>query len=633
MANEKLLTGIDAAVHGVWGRYRRRATLLGDLRTRAVTIHSRSLALQALADEPFAAAVTTMAEALNRDPVTARGQLAEALAVLAEAAARTLGKRPYVVQLMGALALHHGYVAEMATGEGKTLTVGLAAILAGWSGRPCHVLTANDYLAQRDASELEPLFALCKLQVASCIQEMAPEERQALYVADLVYVTPKTLLADYLRDELTRRAARGAGGGLMLPRGIYTAIVDEADSMLIDESITPLIISAPKDVPGLHQGVMWAYQRAQRLVLDHDYRIAPTTRRIELAIGADDPRLAPDASLPTLWRSAERRIDLISQALQVRENFIQGVHYVVDADKIVLIDEFTGRLTPERSLSGGLHQAIEAREGVEMTDPNMPLVQMTFQRFFQRFKRLACTTGTAHEAAPEFWHIYHKAVLRIPTNRPRRVERRPPVMFVDRHLKFSAIVTTAITLAEQGHPVLIGVRSLVDSEQLGEQMSAAGSTCHILNAVHHQRESEIIALAGDPGTITIATNMAGRGVDIHLAPEVLAAGGLHVLICEPNDSSRVDRQLAGRCGRQGSPGVVHHFYALDDKVLMQHLHGVERALLHALIRGPQSLQTVLLPPIVARAQKRFDKRAYLNRKSLLEAEEWLDKSLPFNQVS
>lgn len=629
MDKQERVKGLDAWVHHARGRYHRRKSLVKRLQKRAAHIHMRAQAMQAWSDAQLDEAMASLAEAVNRAPKDARGQLDEALALICECAWRTLGKRPYVVQIMGALALQQAYLAEMATGEGKTLTIGLAGVLAAWSARPCHILTANDYLAQRDAEAMQPLYVRCGVSVAACLQEMKPQERAEGYRCDLAYVTPKTLLADHLRDALAMRA--GASENIVLPRGIHTAIVDEADSMLIDEAVTPLIISAPKPVPGLHEATLWAQLTASKLVARRDYAVDIAQASVRL-LKPIDALTAHAPPAPKQWRSQERRSDLILQAIKVKELFKPGVQYLVDDDKIVLIDEFTGRLTPERSLSGGLHQAIEAKEGVTLTDPNLPVVQMTFQRFFQRFKRLACITGTAHEAATEFWHIYGMAVIRIPTNRPRQTRYWPLTHHRSREDKFAAIIALARDLSRAGAPVLIGLRSVADSHALSEAMTAVGLQHESLHALNHQREGEIIAAAAQPGTVTIATNMAGRGVDIQLSAPVLAQGGLHVLIAEHNDSRRVDRQLAGRCGRQGNPGQVYRFVALDDKIFLRQLNRWEHSGLCWASRLPTPLARTALNGLIKLCQSRFEKKTYGTRKAMLENEEWLDSALPFNMI-
>lgn len=624
--------GLDAGAHHIAGYYRRRHSVIQRLNREAHKIDAQAKALQDLSEGDLNKQMEHLIEEVNRAPLEARGALDEALALIVECARRALGKRPYIMQIMGALALHRGYLAEMATGEGKTLTIGLAGVLAGWSGRPCQILTANDYLAERDTEEIRPLYDRCGVSVAACLQEMEPHERAAGYRCDLAYVTPKTLLADYLRDALAQRARGGELEERVLPQGLHSAIVDEADSMLIDEAITPLIISAPREVPGLHEAVEWARDLSEKLEPRHDYRPLHAKGEIQLLRDSSDIFARLKSLPPRQWRSTERRTDLLLQALKVREFFIPSVQYVVDENKIVLIDEFTGRLTPERSLSSGLHQAIEARERVPFTDPNLPLVQMTFQRFFQQFKRLSGVTGTAHEAAAEFWHFYHKAVVRIPTNRPRQVIYTPLSYFRSHAEKFDAIVDLALSLSRTGVPVLIGVRNVAQSAELSRAMDAAGLPHETLNALNHKYESAIIKSAGQPSAVTIATNMAGRGVDIRLPPEVLARGGLNVVIAEHNDSMRVDRQLAGRCGRQGSHGRVHRFVSLDDKLFSQQLSRLERFALHLALSLPATLARPLLEQVVKLCQSRFERKSFQNRKALLETEEWLDSALPFNIV-
>ena len=632
MSDGKRLKGLDAWAHSIGGHYQRRSHIQSRLKARAEAVQGFIESFDQLADRAYDHQLVRLKEAIRRDPVNAKGQLEQVLAVVCIQAHRTLGLRPYLVQIMGALAIHQGFLAELATGEGKTLTVGLSAVLTGWTGKPCHVLTANDYLATRDAEEIEPLYRACSLHVSTCLESQSPEERKQGYQSDIVYVTPKMLLADYLRDVLAKRDPAADDSMLCLPRGLHTGIVDEADSMLIDESVTPLIVSAPKEIPGLHQAVIWAHTFTRTLSEDRDYHVDHDRQQITLEPHVETSIAHRRSELPPHWRSHERVTDVVNQALKVREFFEAGVQYLVQDDEVVLIDEFTGRLTPERSLSNGLHQAIEAKEGVSLTNPNFPLVQMTFQNFFRQFKKLACTTGTAKEAAAEFWSIYETPVIAIPTNRPRQVREYPVQTFLDREDKLNAIITTARELRQQGAPVLIGVRSVADSDRLSQLMLEHQIDHQVLNAIQHDREAEIIQHAGQPGQVTIATNMAGRGVDIKVPKDVLARGGLHVIVAEPNDSARVDRQLMGRCGRQGNPGCVHVFTSMDDTLFTRQLGSLERGLLATLIQLAGRIPDPMIRWVIKRCQHRFEKRAYVSRKNLLDNEEWLDSALPFNRA-
>lgn len=649
-AQEALPKGLDAWFEKVRGWSRRHPSHARKLRAQARQTLVRSDALVALDDSSLDARVADARVALQRDPAQAQGQLVGILALVTELSRRTLGMRPYEVQLMGALALHRGWLAEMATGEGKTLTVALAAVLAAWSGRPCHVVTANEYLAQRDAQSMQPLYASCRLEVSTAVGEVAPEQRQPCYLADVVYVTAKTLLADHLRDELATRRGSGAKqeaflrwrgfqgrSVLMLSRGLHTAIVDEADSVLIDEAVTPLILSAPREVEGLHEAVRYVAAWADLLTEGHDYLVQAREQRIELGRGAHDCVERGFAQLPAGWRTVRHGRELLTQALTVRRILRRQQHYLVRDGKVVLLDEFTGRMMPERSLSSGLHQAIEALEGVEMTHPNESVAQMSFQSFFRRMPKLSGTTGTAHEARDEMWQIYKLGVVRVPTHRPRKTVVDKPLLFSGEASKWDAVAQHVKRLYARGQPVLIGVRSVGSSQVLLRHLQAVGLRPMVLNAEAHEQEAQIIANAGRGACVTVATNMAGRGTDIHVDAESLRRGGLHVVIAEPNDSARIDRQLAGRCGRQGQPGSVQAVLSPDDALLQRYLNPWQRRTLRHLARTgvgtwtPRWLHT-LSAAMVRSAQGRAESDAFARRASVLRADEWLERALPFDDI-
>jgi preprotein translocase subunit SecA len=562
------------------------------------------------------------------------------LALLREAARRECGLQPYPVQLAGALALHRGHLAEMATGEGKTLVAALAAALAGWSGRPCHVVTVNDYLAARDANWFRPLLTFAGLNVAAVTGDLDPRQRRAAYAHAVVYTTAKELLADYLRDRLAlgessfaerlalRLAVRGAAERVV-QRGLDTAIVDEADSVLIDEAVTPLIISRQGQNAALRDACVEAQRLSEQFERGTDYSIDRRYREVELRpAGKEKLRQLADR-MPTLWRGEERRRELLEQALNAREFFERDRHYVVQDGKVTIVDEFTGRLMPQRTWRDGLHQAIEAREGLEVTHPTETLARMSFQRFFRQFRRLSGMTGTGLEAAGEFWHIYRLPVVRIPTHRPCVRVQWPDRTFATAEEKWQAIAVEIRRVHQTGRPVLVGTRSIEASEALARMLEAAGLSARVLNAVRHREEAAIIALAGNPGAITLATNMAGRGTDIRLAEGVAALGGLHVIATERHESSRIDRQLFGRAGRQGDAGSAQAFVSAEDEVLRRFLAAPVRALLaRAAGAGGLALDSAVRFS-VRRAQARAQAQAYRQRRAVLQQDQWLEEYLGF----
>ena len=458
--------------------------------------------------------------------------LPEAFAVVKNAARRLCGTKAVVcdhelawemvhfdAQLIGGIALHKNKIAEMATGEGKTLTVALAAVLAGWSGRPCHVITANDYLAERDAQTMQALYEACGVSLASVHAQIKAEQRPQLYAADVVYVTPKELLADHLRDRLAAgsgqdahwqdfsrwlgQSAGAATAPLLLVRGLHTAIVDEADSVLIDEAVTPLILSARRPSRGLSEAATLLAQLAPQLESGRDYERVPRTRTVELRDGALAALARVAEQLPPVWRPAPRREELLRQALQVHCFFMPGHQYLVHEGEIVLLDEFTGRMTPGRTLTAGLHQAIEAKEQVAITDPNESLTQMSFQAFFRGFARLSGSTGTGWEAVDELWRVYRLPVARIPTHRPRRTVTQPLQLSVGTAQKWQAVAREVVQLQRSGRAVLVGVRSVESSLTVAQLLRQQGLEPVVLNAVEHEKEADIVAAAGRSGAVTV----------------------------------------------------------------------------------------------------------------------------------
>lgn len=647
----KLPEGLDAWSDGMRGRLRRWRRTSKPLAVQAREVQAACLALDTASEAEMQEHLDLARSWLRLDPLGAKGHLSQALAAIGQVAARSLGLKPYAVQYMGALAIGRGMLAEMATGEGKTLTVGLAGVMAGLSGRPCHVITANDYLAERDAQEMRALYQACGLSVGSVVASLVPEERPGRYACDVVYLTAKELLADYLKDTLTQgppeQRVRDTFGHwldaqdgraalskerMLLVRGLHTAIVDEADSILIDEAVTPLILSAPRKSRGLSQAVVLVSDLAQALQADTDYGVQAQSKGIvlhESAIAQLD-LLAPD--IPGLWRPKPRREQLLRQALMVRYFFLPGHQYLVQDGEVVLLDEFTGRMTPGRTLTAGLHQAIEAKEGLKITDPNESLTQMSFQAFFRRFRRLAGSTGTAWEAAQELWSVYRLTVVRIPTHRPRITNYRAPLLVTDEAQKWQAITREVLQERDRGRPVLVGVRSVQSSEQLAACLSAAGCPARVLNALAHAEEAEIVAMAGQPGVVTIATNMAGRGTDIRLGQGVAARGGLHVIVAESNESARIDRQLAGRCGRQGDPGSVTCCLCLSDNLARLLMPQAVSSLLQLIAAAPPATRAALAgsaAPAFRWAQVRAEREAFAQRWSVLRSDDWMDSALPF----
>ena len=542
----------------------------------------------------LAAHLEKVRTAVRQDGRAASGPAArrEALAAIAEAAWRTVHLRAFPEQLMGVLALEDGCLAEMATGEGKTLTIGLAAALAAWRGGPVHVVTANDYLVERDAAWLGEFYALCGLKVGFVTGRMSAAERRVGYAADVTYTTSKEVVADFLRDRLqmgrvtepSRRLIRQLQrpghdpDAALVMRGLETAIVDEADHVLIDEAVTPLIIS--REAPGgeLGDACRRAAEMAAGLVKGRDYLVDSRWKDVELTDAAKDRLATLTAGFSGIWRSPARREELVTTALTAREFFLRDHQYVIGADgKIVIVDEATGRVMPQRTWKQGLHQAIEAKEGVALTPPTETLARLSFQRFFRLYPRLCGLTGTAREAAGELWQTYRLPVVTIPSHRPCIRFRAPERVFATAEEKWACVVETIRAACASGQPVLAGTRSVEASEHLARLLEAAEVPFQLLNAVQHEREAAIIAAAGQAGRVTIATNMAGRGTDIKLTPGVAERGGLFVIATEAHESGRIDRQLFGRSARQGEPGRAQMIVCLEDDLVVRHVARPVRA--------------------------------------------------------
>ncbi len=640
---EPLPKGLDALNHAARGAWQRRRFGVRELLEEAGKAEALSAQFAQFSEESLRAELANSRRILRRQPkVWASEDAVRALAGLREAGFRAWRLRAYDVQLAGVLGLQRGCLVEMATGEGKTIVAAMAAVLAGWLGRPCHVVTVNDYLARRDAEQCRKIANWAGLTVASVTSDMAPSARQSAYRADVVYTTSKELLADFLRDRIalgnasardrlalrqlvgTERAARQ-----VVQRGLHSAIVDEADSVLIDEAVTPLLISREHPNETLRAACREAFYLAEQLENGLHYTVDERRKRVDLRPLGEAKLAEIAASLPALWRGPDRRRELVEQALQAKSFFFREKQYIVQDGKVVIVDEFSGRLMPQRTWREGLHQAIEAREGLEVTSPSETIARMSFQRFFRLFPRLSGMTGTARESAGELWQIYRLPVVAIPTNRPVIRELCPERRYLSEDEKWQAIVAEIEAIHATGRPILVGTRNIEASEKLSERMLQAGLDARVLNARRHEEEALIVGLAGKLGAITIATNMAGRGTDIRLESGVAALGGLHVIATERHEAGRIDRQLFGRAGRQGDPGSAVAFVCLEDDLCRRFVPDL-------LLRGVRFLSRFkpiwggkLLGFGADLAQKTAQRRAYLQRRQVLQSDQWLEDSLGF----
>ncbi|MGD9952579.1 MAG: preprotein translocase subunit SecA [Burkholderiales bacterium] len=569
---------------------------------------------------------------LRRDGFARLEPAARAFALAREAAGRALGMRHFDVQLIGGWAMLNGMLAEMETGEGKTLTATLAASAAAMAGRAVHVITVNDYLAERDADWARPMYETLGLTVGCVRQGMEPEARRAQYQRDVVYCSNKEIAFDYLRD---RRVLRGrprpiamrvdalAGeqaGSRLLLRGLQFAIVDEADSVLVDEARTPLILSAEAS-HGQEEALHAEALEIAGQLGPEDFAIRE--QGVEIKDAGLDKLEFLCRDLSGIWRGPRRREQLVRQALSALHSFQRDKHYLVRDGKVVIIDENTGRLMPDRSWEQGLHQLIELKEGCEVTGRRETLARISYQRFFRRYLHLAGMTGTAREVAGELWAVYGLRVARVPTHRPCRRVHGADRVFGRSAEKWRAVVGRVADLRDAGRPVLIGTRTVAASETLAALLDEARIPYRLLNARQDRDEAEIVARAGEPACVTVATNMAGRGTDIKLAAGVAEGGGLHVIATELNDSGRIDRQLYGRCARQGDPGSCEAILAIEEDLVTTYLPAA--AGLRAMRRLPRWLGRA----VFRLAQWRAERAHSRVRRDLLDLDEYLGDMLAF----
>jgi preprotein translocase subunit SecA len=519
---------------------------------------------------------------------------ARAFALVREAATQTLGMRHFDVQVIGGWILLNGMIAEMDTGEGKTLTATLPAATMALAGFPVHVVTVNDYLAQRDARLMLPVYQTLGLSVGIVTSGMSIEARRQAYACDITYCTNKELVFDYLRDRIAlgptpsrmhlriARLAAPAHCPQPLLRGLHFAIVDEADSILVDEARTPLIICSDSSENVDRQRYQVALALAAELELGHDFHIDSHERVIQLADSGRHRLIELERHHQLSGYSRQRREELVRQALTALHLMHRDAHYLVKDNQVQIIDEYTGRVMPNRSWQHGLHQLIEVKEGCAVTKQSDPLSRISYQRFFRRYRRLGGMTGTAREVSGELWSVYGLAVVSVPTKHPRQRVNLGACVYPTIGSKWQAVLSRVTDLRDQGRPVLIGTRSVTASEELSRFLNAAAIPHQVLNARQDDEEAAIIARAGEPGKITVATNMAGRGTDIRLAPGMAERGGLHVIGTERHEARRIDRQLWGRCGRQGDPGSYELIVSLEDELAVLYVGTAKKLLSTAL---------------------------------------------------
>jgi preprotein translocase subunit SecA len=560
----------------------------------------------------------------------------DAAVLVREAADRAIGLRHYPVQLLGGIAMHFGSIAVMQTGEGKTLTATVPLYLAALTGQGAHLATANDYLAARDADLMRPVYEMLGVSVGVVQGSSSREERQTAYAADLTYSTAKEIGFDFLRDRLFQRSSETVshqffrrmvgscaldGSQQLVQRTPNFILVDEADSILIDEARTPLIVSSEPDGITLSRQELyrWSAVVSSQFEKDRDFEVDLPTKQVTLT--STGRRLARKLKKPTtLLRTPTLDIyESLEQAIFVDANFTRDRQYVVNQGEIVIVDEFTGRLAEGRKWRAGLHQAIEAREKVEISTETGEAARITIQDLFLRYRRLAGMTGTAANSAHELRKIYRVKVIEVPTNRPPRRQAWPDLVFGTEESKWQAIADEVQSLHRTGRPVLVGTRSIDKSERLSQLLVKRGIKHDVLNARQLDREAEIVSGAGQVSRVTVATNMAGRGTDIKVSGAALDLGGLHVICSELHESARIDRQLIGRCGRQGDPGTYRQTMSLDDEILALGL-GVSRQQKLKQFAQQSPEQLARFASLFRTAQSKIERRHFAARKLLLHQE-------------
>jgi preprotein translocase subunit SecA len=622
----------------VWKRLRDPARSLRAIIDEAGR-HEASL--RAANDDELLALARSMRVRLRTEGLS-QPVVGECFALINEAAFRTIGYRHYPSQFMAGWGLLQGRLVEMETGEGKTFAATLPASVVAFAGYPVHIITVNDYLAQRDADEMGPLYQFLGLSVGAVTQEMDRDARQAAYAKSITYCTNKDLAFDYLRDGV---AMTGRGSRLHLAidkmrgkamrqidlvlRGLHYAIVDEADSVFIDEARTPLILSASSGAPGEKEQCEQALAVARALIEDDDYKIERAERNVTL----EDSGRARIGELCEgfggAWTSVRAREELVVRALSALYLFRRDQHYVVSDGTVQIVDESTGRVMPDRSWERGMHQLIEVKEDCEPTERRETLARLTYQRLFRRYVRLSGMTGTAKEVAREIRTVYGLDVVRIPLHRPSQRKYGRPRVCLTRAEKWRHVVEAVERLAiGENRPVLIGTRSVGASEEISAILTTRGIEHALLNARQDAREAAIIAEAGQPGRVTVATNMAGRGTDIRLGPGVAARGGLHVILTEFHESRRIDRQLFGRCARQGDRGSCEATVSLEDELYTVYAPRLTRMLQR--LAGRMRVPGFVFGMLKWVAQRSAERRGVGARIGNLKTDRRLDQVLAFS---
>lgn len=573
--------------------------------------------ISALSDEALAQKTVEFKQRLAKGE-TLDDILPEAFAAVREASKRRIGQRHYDVQLIGGIVLHQGKISEMKTGEGKTLTATLPLYLNALSGKSATLVTVNDYLAKRDSEWMSQIFTSLGLTVGCLQNHMEDAERKKQYACDILYATNNELGFDYLRDNMKFRLED------YVQRELAYAIVDEVDSILIDEARTPLIISGASGESS--QMYQICDKVIRRLEKGTDYEVDEKQRSVQLTESGND-KCERALNIPNLYAVESLNVlHHVNQALRAHSLFKRDVDYVVRDGEVLIVDEFTGRILPGRRYSDGLHQALEAKEQVDIEKETQTLAAITLQNYFRLYKKLAGMTGTAQTESEEFYRTYNLEVISVPTNKAMIRLDQPDLIFLTKNAKYKSIVQDVKERHKKGQPVLIGTIAIETSELLSDILTASGIPHDVLNAKHHQREAEIVEFAGQSGKVTIATNMAGRGTDIKLSPESVQAGGLYILGTERHESRRIDNQLRGRSGRQGDPGESRFYISLEDELIRIYSGGnLKKNMERFGMKEDEIIESPFISKRIEEVQERVEKQNFDVRKHLLEYDDVLNQ--------
>jgi preprotein translocase subunit SecA len=642
---ERRVGKLDRALLRVWAAVSPRFSgRLAAARQVARRAEREQPAADGLSDVELKHAAADMRAPLLREGFTPE-LAARVFTLVRTAAQRTVGLSHFPVQLAGGYAMLKGALVEIGTGEGKTLVATLPAATAALAGMPVHVITVNDYLAGRDGEWMRAVYAALGLTTGIVAHGQSPAERRQAYAADITYCSNKELGFDYLRDTIAAGRDRqreklvlrrmlndgrdSTGGDGLVLRGLHFAIVDEADSVLVDEARTPLVIASVSDGNADAAQYAPALELARELKPGADYSVDAAERTAILTEQGRARVRELATALPVQWRSRRAREEIAQQALAALHLFERDTHYLVRDGAVEIIDEFTGRVLEGRAWERGLHQMIELKEGCKLTGRRTTLARITYQRLFRRYVTLCGMTGTAAEVAIELDTVYRLKTARIPPNRPSQRKQLGCRLYRTTELKWNAVAEAALAMRRAGRPLLIGTRSVAASEDVASVLQSRGIEHVVLNARQDADEAAIIARAGEAGRIIVATNMAGRGTDIRLSPEVSARGGLHVILTELHESQRIDRQLFGRCARQGDPGSHEAIVSLDDDIFRRYAAPLVRALALRFRTRTRPLPATAARLLQALAQRAAEAANSSVRRANLEADWDLDTALAF----